>query len=300
MKKLMQAYQARWEDALLLPGEKELVSSALHELKSYFPFIAPEEIRECFLESKELFAELWHKQKVDPRSKESLVRFYNETTLEIFELMHYHSATWDQGPLNYVCALELAKQMGCRTYLDYGSGIGSGGLLFSKEGLPATLCDISTPLLTFAQWRFSQRELQATFVDLKKADPKVSVDLITCFEVLEHVQDPLALLRKFHGLLNDGGFLVVTAPFGKDDIHPMHIVHDERLTRRFRGQGFQIRWDLKGQFRPMLHDPFFILQRVKRSRVGNSLVEAYDTLLPDEVRESLHRLVKPPARRLSC
>ena len=282
-----------WASAFLLSSEHDISSSSLRELKEYFPNLESAEIKSCFQNGTELLANHWEQTKVDPKSEESLKRFYNETDLEIFELMHYHSEGIDDGPLNYVYSLELAMKHECRSYLDYGSGIGSGGILFARHGFKVTLCDIATPLLNFARWRFKKRGLQGTFVDLKQTNLACQVDFITCFEVLEHVRDPLGVLRKIHGYLRNGGFLVVTAPFTVDEKRPMHIVHNHRLIDKFRAQGFEMRWDLKNSLRGKMHEPFFIMQKVKRSKFKNLSLEIFDYYIPESIKSFVFRLLKP-------
>jgi ubiquinone/menaquinone biosynthesis C-methylase UbiE len=44
-------------------------------------------------------------------------------------------------------------------------------------------------------------------------EPDGSFDAILCTEVLEHVVDPVAVLREFSRLLKPQGFLILTAPF---------------------------------------------------------------------------------------
>jgi 2-polyprenyl-3-methyl-5-hydroxy-6-metoxy-1,4-benzoquinol methylase len=275
-----------WEEALCLDSQKEPVPSILEELALYFPQRTRQEIREDFEQGRKNFAALWHELKVDSRSETSLSQFYNASDLEIFELLDYHSKKWNDGPLNYVAALEIAKLSPGRDYLDYGSGIGTGALLFERHGFKVTLCDISTPLLAFAQWRFKQRKRHAAFVDLKQEEPQSQYDLITCFEVLEHVKDPLGLLRKLHRRLKPNGILVVSAPFWEEEEHPMHIVHDIHLTKKFRGQGFDMEWNLKNQVRKIIREPFFILRKVERPWLANKFFEIYDYYIPDGMKFS--------------
>ncbi len=40
-----------------------------------------------------------------------------------------------------------------------------------------------------------------------------SLDIILCFDVLEHVPDYRAALREFHRVLDTGGQLVISVPF---------------------------------------------------------------------------------------
>jgi len=262
-------YRQKWDSAICLPEASEIIRSALQELGEYFTSLNRETIEKRFWNATRLFSEYWEKKSPDVKSGKALIDFYNSTDLEIFELMHYHSVLRDEGPLNYVCALNLAERLHCRTFLDYGSGIGSGGLLFAKAGFNMTLCDISSPLLEFSKWRFEKRGMKAECIDLKVGKFQGSADLVTCFEVLEHTPDPLRILKDCWSSLREGGYLILTAPFGKDPERPMHIVHHPRLKLKFRAQGFEIRRDLKAWVRNRCHEPFLVLQKVNRSAAGN-------------------------------
>lgn len=80
------------------------------------------------------------------------------------------------------------------------------------------------------------------------------LDLLTCFHVLEHDDDPRAMLRKLMGLLADNGVMVVEVPnidciwtpwFGKacDNWYvPFHRVHFSResLLALFRSEGLDV------------------------------------------------------------
>ena len=62
----------------------------------------------------------------------------------------------------------------------------SGGLLFAKSGIKATLADKSAAL-DFSSWRFFKRGLSARHIDLKEcALPENSFDFITAMDVFEH------------------------------------------------------------------------------------------------------------------
>jgi ubiquinone/menaquinone biosynthesis C-methylase UbiE len=43
--------------------------------------------------------------------------------------------------------------------------------------------------------------------------PDHSVDALMCTEVLEHVPDPIGVIKEFNRLVRPGGYLLVTAPF---------------------------------------------------------------------------------------
>src|SRR2546427_172036 len=86
--------------------------------------------------------------------------------------------TEDFTPLSYVTALEFAAREGCRSCLDFGAGVGSGGILFARHGFDVGLADISSPLLNFSRWRFETRNLPAEFFDLKAQTlPRAAFDM---------------------------------------------------------------------------------------------------------------------------
>lgn len=61
------------------------------------------------------------------------------------------------------------------------------------------------------RWNYEGLDIISDIADIP--EPDASFDAILCTEVLEHVPDPLAALREFARLLNDGGSLIVTVPF---------------------------------------------------------------------------------------
>jgi len=235
---------AAWERALRLNGEVSLRASVLRELQDYFGLSAPE-VEERLQGSRRQFVQEWYDGKVNPRAENQVVQFYNSTSSEIFELMHWHSSHPEEGGANYICALRLAQRMGARRCLDFGSGVGAGAILLASHGFEVTLADIAGPLLEFAAWRLSRRGLPATFIDLKAASlPEGRYDLVTCLDTLEHVPNPRDTIAHIRRSLRPGGILIVHAPGGKSEQYPEHLVHDPMLVAKLRSLGFRYRGDL--------------------------------------------------------
>ncbi|MEP3438034.1 MAG: class I SAM-dependent methyltransferase [Hoeflea sp.] len=59
-------------------------------------------------------------------------------------------------------------------------------------------------------WDFSQIDIRCDILDIPE---DTQYDIVLCTEVLEHVPDPVASLKKLARLVADGGYMVVTAPF---------------------------------------------------------------------------------------
>ena len=119
-------------------------------------------------------------------------KYYDTAGDCIEELMWWHKLADDNSPLAYVAALEFASSANCKTYLDFGSGVGSGALLFRSHGFDVTLADISGEMLAFCKYRFAARGCVASFIDLKQsALPSAAFDFITAMDVFEHIVDPV-------------------------------------------------------------------------------------------------------------
>ena len=129
-----------------------------------------------------------------------------------------------------------------KTYLDFGSGVGSGALLFRSNNFEVTLADISSVLLSFCKRRFNDRGRDATFIDLKQSKlPDNAFDFITAMDVFEHLVDPAATVDSLDRSMKPGGY--VYGRFSADDDdhdRPQHIVHDFRpVFDRFAELGFR-------------------------------------------------------------
>ena len=91
-------------------------------------------------------------------------------------------------------------------------GAGSGDLLallrLSWPNMQAEACDYHIE-------RFALNDVPITQIDLNTQPlpyPDASFDLVTCSEVLEHVENYRSVLREIHRVLKPNGLMVVTTP----------------------------------------------------------------------------------------
>jgi 2-polyprenyl-3-methyl-5-hydroxy-6-metoxy-1,4-benzoquinol methylase len=144
-----------------------------------------------------------------------------------------------------VLALDFARQrQSGRRYLDFGAGVGAGGLLFARHGFHVSHADISSTLLRFSQWRMERRGLSAEFVDLKDASlPPDAFDVITAMDVFEHLPDPVKAVDQLAIALKPGGFLFGRFAAEHDEDRPQHIVFDfDPVLERLTSWGFRQVW----------------------------------------------------------
>lgn len=97
---------------------------------------------------------------------------------------------------------------GHRTLLDVGAHTGSLVQEALRVGFDASGIEPNASVVARAQ----EQGIPLTQGSLRDLPQEKSFDIITMFHVLEHVQDPVAMLRNVQGHLNPGGFFIVEVP----------------------------------------------------------------------------------------
>lgn len=115
-------------------------------------------------------------------------------------------------------------------------GCGAGNILDKIDGASLFGVDLSTALLHKARARLGSRaELHEGFAE-SLPFPDASFDRVYCSEVLEHVVDPVAVLREMRRVLKSDGRAAISFP----NEHLIDKVKDTLmktgLWRLFRGQ----------------------------------------------------------------
>ncbi len=165
--------------------------------------------------------------------------------------------------------------------------------MFGLAGFAVTLADIADPLRNFAKWRLERRGLRVQTIDLKHEGLERSrYDVITCFDVLEHVPDPLAAVKRMRDALRPGGTYFLYAPFGLDPERPMHVVHEDRVSPRIRSLGFEVEHAWERAFPPYAVPPRSFT-RVDRSALANAAYYVRDGWLNGPITHSLVRAARP-------
>lgn len=113
----------------------------------------------------------------------------------------------------------LPSRLAGLTVLDVGSGIGQQAALLSEPDALVIGADSNEEALRYGRTKSSYRDGGAVPVaadawSLPVADG--SVDVITSFGVLEHLDDPQGVLRSLHRVLKPGGQVVLTADCLRD------------------------------------------------------------------------------------
>jgi SAM-dependent methyltransferase len=172
------------------------------------------------------FNDLWHRATVNTTDERSVASFYRDQFVEAYELANWHCGlTYGSFPLNYAKAALYARRLRLARALDFGSGIGTGSIALSLAGCEVHSADVANQLLRFVDHRLRHRNIQPRLIDLGAGDrpPTGYFDLITCFDVLEHVPNQLLKVRELITYLRPGGYIFVN--FYKDPIGADHAMH---------------------------------------------------------------------------
>lgn len=115
---------------------------------------------------------------------------------------------------NYIfyCLDSLIAQYGLiGPFLDFGCGNGDVAEYLATRGWHGKAIDISQDAVQVAKQRLSKHD-NVIVQNKSVIEENGSFCSILAFDVLEHIEDDQAVLKKIYSLLNDGGYLVLTLP----------------------------------------------------------------------------------------
>jgi len=281
-------FDARWR-AALAPRTGEIRRELALEAAEYLGMSFEETLQRIERSGMD-FPDEWKRMVTDPSDPNQLIRFYNESQAELFEQIAWHASE----PIHHrslVCA-DLASTLPGRDFLDYGSGIGSNAIVFGLAGFRVTLADVADPLRNFARWRCERRGIPVRTIDLKRETLDASdYDVITCFDVLEHVPAPLEAVRRMRDGLRIGGVFFLYAPFGFDPVRPMHVVHDDPVSGKVRALGFALKPEWENAFPAHVFPPQSYV-RVARPAAANLAYYVRDAWMKGQLGDVLASAVR--------
>lgn len=132
-----------------------------------------------------------------------------------------------------------------RQLLDVGCGTGVFLSVAQERGWEVAGIEVSAQGAALAQERLG---IERIFSDLFTIEKSESFDVITIWDVIEHLIDPLGYLEKAHALLKSGGILALAT------------VNSNALNKRFFGDSWRY-------FTPPEHLVYFNPHNLRRSLV---------------------------------
>jgi len=194
--------------------------------------------RLCGYSTNEM-AEAWRAK--NPSTPSEIMEFYRSTDLYVWELMQWHASAarapyWDAL---YSFVESHPPSHGFNRVFDFGCGVGTDALFLAERGYDVTAVDVDGSAFEFARHRFLRRGLNARFVESTSEIPRpdVNLDAAICFDVFEHLSDPLGAAQALINALRPGGILLQQGAFGDNDLRPCHM---KSSIERFSG----LRWHI--------------------------------------------------------
>lgn len=225
-----------WADSLR-EDNLSLVDTIARELADYLN-TGTQEVKAFWVCATSILKMEWEQKK--PETEEEIVSFYNTSITYIYELCYWHTLEMNEASIKNVKSLELALQQPGRNYLDFGGGTGSNIILFAKHGFNCTLADISSSILDFARWRLKRHGIMAEVVDLKHRQlGSEAYDFVTIVDTLEHVVNPVEVMKELVRVTKRRGIIAAWVPFLKDEERPMHLVIDMNVVSQFPSLGLE-------------------------------------------------------------
>lgn len=137
----------------------------------------------------------------------------------------------------YIYAAGLARD---RCVLDVGCGCGYGTHRLAIGGASFALgVDVSDEAISFAREHYRHPALRFDVTDAGRMEVGGVFDLVTCFEMIEHVDDADGVLGRIAAAMSEDGLLLASTPNkeiyvagGEGGVNPFH-------RREYTGQEFE-------------------------------------------------------------
>ncbi|MFY9287443.1 MAG: class I SAM-dependent methyltransferase [Alphaproteobacteria bacterium] len=131
-------------------------------------------------------------------------------------------------------------------FLDAGCGQGDVALHLSKRGWEGSAIDFSPEAIVYAKEALKHTKVEVDVGDLMNLSGQYQT-IVSC-DVIEHVRDDQALLKKFHSLLLPQGWLILSVPTNPacewrwDDEYYGHYRRYDRaaLEKQLANNGFYL------------------------------------------------------------
>lgn len=140
----------------------------------------------------------------------------------------------------YSHMISLALEEDRHDALDYGCAIGTGVIGLGISGIHADGADICKPSLQFLRNRVARYQLSNVgVIDLRKDPIGMNYDFVICTEVLEHVSDPIGLMKELIDITTDDALFVLSWSFVDMTTHlPQHFHMQAKHPDTLLTEGF--------------------------------------------------------------
>ena len=177
----------------------------------------------------EIATDWWERKELTHQTEEQILQsapnpqpildFYADTDYYLYECSYWEAQADKQREYRKVSL--ACKRFGLKKVLDYGGGTGGSVLYFRKRGIPCDYLDVPGKTYSFAKWRFNKRNLNVSMFSARDDNtlPASGYDAVMAYDVLEHLFDVPAAIRRISSTLRPGGILFAKSTFGGGGAH---------------------------------------------------------------------------------
>jgi 2-polyprenyl-3-methyl-5-hydroxy-6-metoxy-1,4-benzoquinol methylase len=149
--------------------------------------------------------------------------------------LNFSAAFYYEHMIRYLFAVHFAKG---KTVLDVGCGEGYGSKLLFTHGKAKKVfgIDIDPASIKHAKKQYGSSSVQYAVDSAEKLSTikDNSIDLVVCFELIEHIEDQASCFKNIKRVLKKGGIMVVSTPnkYVYPEGNPFHL--KELYPKQFR------------------------------------------------------------------
>jgi 2-polyprenyl-3-methyl-5-hydroxy-6-metoxy-1,4-benzoquinol methylase len=203
------------------PDQSEYVEDVMAFTKT-----TRQQVRDRMKKGSEPLKEEWLAwEKQGPMSEERIKQFYKQTTNYIFELGEWHLFVPNKRESDKQLVADMQQQKP-KNILDFGGGVGLMAIPLARAGFDVTLADLDGTSLDFAKFRADRHKdtLKIWKSDVEAMPPDKKYDVIMAMDVFEHLPKETLheIVDKLVKLKHAGTQIIISAPFGRTSVHPMH------------------------------------------------------------------------------
>lgn len=172
---------------------------------------------------------------------------------------------------------QLADIIEGQDVLDYGCGVGGFMELVKAKAQSIDGIELDEAV------RNELKEAGYSVWEHVKESNK-TYDVITLFHVIEHLENPIEIMKELHGSLNDGGQIIIETPNANDALLTLYrskafadfsywsphifLYNEETLTTVMEKAGFKLKWNDPVQRYPLSNHMYWLSD----SKPGGQLI----------------------------
>lgn len=128
-----------------------------------------------------------------------------------------------------------------KSVIEVGCGYGIGSILMGKTYKSYLGLDVDNDAIEYAISKIKPLNKKTNFGlmrDYFNKEKQVRADVVICFEVIEHVNEPSQFLLQLEALLNDGGVLLISTPNGLSSMGDQTLFRTQYHLKEFTPKEF--------------------------------------------------------------